>query len=135
MKKRILALIAVMVMVLSLVACGSAATVEEYYTQPLIKSALDSQIEDMKGEYTGIYSDLGYTVEGNTFTYWFKFATQIDDVDGAAAQLKANLSDDMMSQLVSDVESECGVTGITCGYIYYNADGSILYQDSYSSAQ
>lgn len=135
MKKRILTLIAAMVMVLGLVACAAPATVEEFYTQPVIKAALDEQIESMKGDYVGIYSDLGYSVSGNTFTYWFKFETQIEDVEGAAAQLDAALTDEMMSQLVTDVEAECGVTGITCEYIYYNADGSVLYQDSHTNAQ
>ncbi len=135
MKKRILALVAAMVMVIGLVACGAPATVEEYYTQPAVKSALDSQIESMKGSYAGVYSDLGYEVSGNTFTYWFQFADQIEEVDAAADQLEASLTDEMMSGIVSDVESECGVTGITCEYIYYNADGSVLFQDSYSSAQ
>ena len=134
MKKRILALVATMVMVFALVACG-ASTVEEYYTQPTIQSALDAQIDNMKGSYAGVYSDLGYEVSGNTFTYWFQFADQIEDVDSAANQLKSSLTDDMLAGIVSDVESECGVTGITCEYIYYNADGSVIYQDSYSSAQ
>ncbi|MBQ8246936.1 MAG: DUF4854 domain-containing protein [Lachnospiraceae bacterium] len=135
MKKRLLALVAAMVMVLSLVACGAPATVEEYYTQPEIKEALDSQIEQMKGSYTGVYSDLGYEVSGNTFTYWFQFADQIEDADAAAEQLEGSLTDEMLSGIVSDVESECGVTGITCEYIYYNADGSVIFQDSYTSAQ
>ncbi len=135
MKKRLLALVAVMVMALCLVACGKASTVEEYYTQPAIKSALDSQIDSMKGSYAGVYSDLGYEVSGNTFTYWFQFADQIKEVDAAADQLEASLTDDMLAGIVSDVESECGVKGITCEYIYYNADGSVIFQDSYTSAQ
>ncbi len=135
MKKRILALIATMVLVFALVACGGASTVEEYYTQPAIQSALDAQIDNMKGSYAGVYSDLGYEVSGNTFTYWFQFADQIEDVDSAANQLKSSLTDDMLAGIVSDVESECGVTGITCEYIYYNADGSVIYQDSYTNAQ
>ena len=84
MKKRLLALVAAMVMVIGLVACSAPATVEEYYTQPAVKSALDSQIESMKGSYAGVYSDLGYEVSGNTFTYWFQFADQIEEVDAAA---------------------------------------------------
>lgn len=135
MKKRLLALVAAMVMVIGLVACSAPATVEEYYTQPAIKSALDAQIENMKGSYTGVYSDLGYEVSGNTFTYWFQFADQIEEVEAAADQLEASLTDEMLADIVSDVEGECGVTGITCEYIYYNADGSVLYKDSYTNAQ
>ena len=135
MKKKLLALVAAMIMVIGLVACGAPATVEEYYTQPLIKESLDSQINAMKGDYAGIYSDLGYTVEGNTFTYWFKFAEQVEDVDAAASQLDAALTDDVFAGIVKDIETECGVTGLTGGYIYYNADGSVIFEDSYSTAQ
>jgi len=135
MKKRLLVLVVAMIMVLGLFACGKPATVEEFYTQPVVKEALDAQIDNMKGNFAGVYSDLGYEVSGNTFTYWFQFADQIEDVDAAASQLEASLTDDMLAGIVSDVEGECGITGITCEYIYYNADGSIIYQDSYSSAQ
>ncbi len=113
-------------------AAGSGMTVEDYYTQPHIKEALDIQIDSMKDSFSGTYSDLGYEVSGNTFTYWFRFANQIEDVETAAAQLEAGLTEDMLIDIVTNVEEECGVTGITCAYIYYNADGSILYQDSYT---
>ncbi len=135
MKKRLVILFAAMAMVLSLVACGKPATVEEYYTQPIVKQALDAEIDSLKSDSTSVYSDLGYSVEGNTFTYWFQFATQIEDVETAAAQLESAMTDEMMSGIVADVETECGVTGITCEYIYYNADGSVIYQDSYSTEQ
>ncbi|MBE5886221.1 MAG: DUF4854 domain-containing protein [Lachnospiraceae bacterium] len=135
MKKRLVILFAAMAMVLSLVACGKPATVEEYYTQPIVKQALDAEIDSLKNDSTSVYSDLGYSVEGNTFTYWFQFATQIEDVETAATQLEAAMTDEMMSGIVADVETECGVTGITCEYIYYNADGTVIYQDSYSTEQ
>jgi len=135
MKKRLLVLVVAMIMVLGLFACGKPATVEEFYTQPVVKEALDAQIDNMKGNFAGVYSDLGYEVSGNTFTYWFQFADQIEEVEAAADQLESSLTDEMLADIVSDVEGECGVTGITCEYIYYNADGSVLYKDSYTNAQ
>lgn len=108
-------------------------TVEDYYTQPFIKEALDAQIESMKESYSSTYKDLGYEVSGNTFTYWFQYADQLSNTDAVAEQLEASLTEDMLAGVVADVEAECGVTGITCCYIYYNADGSIIYQDSYST--
>ena len=108
-------------------------TVEDYYTQPFIKEALDAQIESMKESYSSTYKDLGYEVSGNTFTYWFQYADQLSNTDAVAEQLEASLTEDMLADVVADVEAECGVTGLTCCYIYYNADGSIIYQDSYST--
>ncbi len=108
-------------------------TVEDYYTQPMIKEPLDMMIEEMKDTYSSTYKDLGYEVSGNTFTYWFQYADQYDNPEALAAQLEASITEDMLKDVVADVEKECGVTGITCFYIYYNADGSIIYQNSYST--
>ena len=112
---------------------NGGSTVEDYYTQPFVKEALDAQIESMKDSYSSTYKDLGYDVSGNTFTYWFQYADQLSNPDAVAEQLEASLTEDMLADVVADVEAECGVTGITCCYIYYNADGSIIYQDSYST--
>ena len=109
-------------------------TVEDYYTQPSVQLGLDAQLEEMKESYKDVYSDLGYEVEGNTFTYWFRFKDQVADPDEAAEILEESITEDMLEDIVRDVESECGVEGITCIYIYYNADGSIIYQNSYSTA-
>lgn len=109
-------------------------TVEDYYTQPSVKLALDAQIDAMKESYKDEYADLGYEIDGNTFTYWFQFKDQIADVDKAAELLESRITEDMMSGIVESVEEECGVTGITCCYIYYNADGTVIYQNSYSTA-
>lgn len=135
MKRRLLALGATMIMVLGITACFAPDSVEEYYTQPAVQESVNAQIETMKSDYIGLYSDLGYTVEGNTFTYWFKFAEQIEDVDSAAEQLKSSASQEMLSDIVANVEKECGISGITGAYVYYNADGSIIYEDSYTSTQ
>ncbi len=131
MKKRLLTLLVAMIMVLSLAACGKPATVEEYYSQPVLKEALDSQMEELKASYNGVYSDLGYDLDGNTFIYYYQYAVQIEDVDSAKQQLAASLTDEMMAGIVSDVSAECGVADVTLKYTFYNADGSVLYEDSY----
>ena len=107
-------------------------TAEDYYGHPMIQKELDELVEGMKVDYADVYSDLGIEVSGNTFTYWFQYKTQFDNPDAIAQQLEAALTDEMLEGVVTDVEAECGVSGITCCYIYYNADGSIIYQDSYT---
>ncbi len=109
-------------------------TVEDYYTQPFVQMGLEAQLEEMKEYYKDMYSDLGIEVEGNTLTYWFQLKEQIPNPDAAAKELEESITEEMLEDVVSDVESECGVEGITCVYIYYNADGSIIYQNSYSTA-
>ena len=131
MKKRLLTLLVAMIMVLSLVACGKPATVEEYYSQPVLKEALDAQMEELKASYEGVYSDLGYTVEGNTFGYYYQYAVQIEDVEEAKKVVAASLTEEMMADIVADVSAECGVTDITLKYTFYNADGTLIYEDTY----
>lgn len=133
MKRKLLALGATLIMVLGITACSAPDSVEEYYTQPEVQESVHAQIETMKSDYSGLYSDIGYTVEDNTFTYWFKFAEQIEDVDSAAEQLKNSSSQEMLADIVSNVEKECGISGITGAYVYYNADGSVIFEDSYTS--
>lgn len=124
-----------LIMALSLTACFAPNSVEDYYTQREIQESVDAQMETMKNDYIGIFSDLGYTVEDNTFTYWFKFAEQVEDTETAAAELEASAPEDMLVEIVSNVEKECGITGITGSYIYYNADGTVILEKSYTSPQ
>ena len=131
MKKRLLTLLVAMIMVFSLVACGKPATVEEYYSQPVIKEALDSQMEELKASYEGVYSDLGYKLEGNTFIYYYQYAVQIEEVEEAKKIVADSLTEEMMAGIVADVSSECGIEDVTLKYSFYNADGSLIYEDTY----
>lgn len=131
MKKRIAALGASLLMAFALTAC-TPSTVEEYYTQDEVKESVDAQIEVMKADYIGIFSDMGYTVEENTFTYWFKFAEQVEDVDTAAQELKDSISEETLQDIVRNVQKECGISEVTGSYLYYNADGSVILEHSYT---
>ncbi len=131
MKKRIVALGASLLMAFALTAC-TPSTVEEYYTQDEVKESVDAQIEVMKADYIGIFSDMGYTVEENTFTYWFKFAEQVEDVDTAAQELKDSISEETLQDIVRNVQKECGISEVTGSYLYYNADGSVILEHSYT---
>ena len=131
MKRRIAALGASLLMTFALTAC-TPSTVEEYYTQDEVKESVDAQIEVMKADYIGIFSDMGYTVEENTFTYWFKFAEQVEDVDTAAQELKDSISEETLQDIVRNVQKECGISEVTGSYLYYNADGSVILEHSYT---
>ncbi len=131
MKRRIAALGASLLMAFALTAC-TPSTVEEYYTQDEVKESVDAQIEVMKADYIGIFSDMGYTVEENTFTYWFKFAEQVEDVDTAAQELKDSISEETLQDIVRNVQKECGISEVTGSYLYYNADGSVILEHSYT---
>ncbi len=131
MKKRLVTLGVSLLMAFALTAC-TPSTVEEYYMQDELKESVDAQIEVMKADYIGLYSDLGYTVEENTFTYWFKFAEQVEDVETAAQELKASISEETMEDIVRNVQKECGISEVIGSYVFYNADGSVILEHSYT---
>lgn len=135
MKKRLLVLLTAIVMVMSLVACGSKIeTLEDYYMRPAYKTALEQELASVQSQYADVYSDISFDVKGNTFSYTYTYAVQIDDVETAKATLEASLPDETMASVVAGLEEESGVTGATVEYTYLNNDGSHIYTKSYSSA-
>ncbi len=134
MKKRLLVLFTAIVMVFCLTACGSKpSTLEEYYTRPAYKTALDQQIEAVATQMADAYSDISYSVKENTFTYNYTFATQIPDVESAKQALKEAMPEEQLATLAESIEKESGVTGIVLEYSYYNADGTLIDTITYST--
>lgn len=138
MKRKIKVLFLTVVIALNLIACSSApTTAEEYYTRPVVKAALDAQIEKegetLKAQMQGICSDFGYEVKGNTFTYWYKLTDQIGDSAVAKEQLEGSITEAQLSEMVTSIEEECGIEGITLQYIYYKSDGSVLCEISHKN--
>lgn len=135
MKKKLLVLLTTVVMMLSLVACGSkVTTLEDYYMRPAYKAALDQEIETIKAQYADAYSDITFEVKGNTFSYIYTYAVQIDDVETAKQTLAASFTDETMAPLAASLEEEAGVKGIAVEYIFLNNDGSNIHTASYTTA-
>ena len=135
MKKRLLVLLTTVVMMLVLVACGSKiTTLEDYYMRPAYKAALEQEMENVKTQYADAYSDIAFEVKGNTFSYIYTYAVQIEDVDTAKATLAASFTDETMAPLAESLEQEAGVKGITVEYTFLNNDGSNIYTASYTTA-
>ena len=111
----------------------SGPTLEDYYTQPGIQEAVDEQIDEARVQYADTYSDVGWYVYENTFTYWYEFKNPVADPEAMENQIRTNLSNSNLSDLVEMMEQQTGVTGITIEYIYYNSDGSLICSVEYSS--
>ncbi len=133
MKKRLLVLATAIMMVFCLTACGKPSTLEEFYTRPAYKTALDQQIATVQSQMADAYSDISYSVEGNTFSYSYTFATQIPDVEAAKQALREALTDAQLADLAKTIQNESGVTDITLEYFYYNADGTLIDTISYTA--
>ncbi|MBE5879948.1 MAG: hypothetical protein E7288_08250 [Lachnospiraceae bacterium] len=123
MKKRILALVASVVLVMSLVACGTV-TLESYYGNALAKKLLDAQMEQQLEEAGDTYTDIAYEVVGNTLTYKFYLAEEMEGGDEMKAMLEESLTS-ALDQTAPQIKAESKVAEeITLGYIFYNPDGS-----------
>lgn len=133
MKKKLLIVCTALMLALGLTACGKASTLEEFYSQPKYQSAIEEQYESMRSSYADTYSDMDYKIEGNTFTYTYTFAEQIDDSNLSAMQ--KNIGDSLSSSVgstIDGIEEESGITGISVQYIYYNNDGTEIFNETYT---
>lgn len=133
MKKKLLLLFTMVILAFSLTSCSKPSTIEEFYTRPAYQAALDEQMESFRTAYSSMYSDIDYELSGNTFTYTYTLATQIDDVEGAKQTLESSLSASDVSSAIDDMEEETGITGITVEYVYYNNDGSEIFRKSFTN--
>jgi len=105
---------------------GSEYTLEDFYNQPMVKEAIDAEFENLRPQYEDSYSDMGWYVIGNTFTYWYEYKEPIIDIESAAAQIESNLSDDVIRPVAEEMEETTGIDGICIEYIYYNPDGTTV---------
>ena len=124
MKKRIIALLACLVLALALTACGSSETetLEDKYSQETVQE----QISEMTSQYSDVYSDIQISLSGNRITYAFTFAQQVqvtqEDVD------KAFEGDSSVNDLFDQISEESGIPAdkIEIEYVYKNPDGTVL---------
>ena len=132
MKRRLLIIAAIAMLALGLTACGKPATVEEFYSRELYKAAMEEQITQLEETYADTYSDIGYSLSGNTFTYTYTYKMQIDDTAGLKKNLESALTQDAVDDSSTALEEETGITGVSVQYIYYNADGTEIYNQTFS---
>ena len=122
MKRRLLIIAAIAMLALGLTACGKPATVEEFYSRELYKAAMEEQITQLEETYADTYSDIGYSLSGNTFTYTYTYKMQIDDTAGLKKNLESALTQDAVDDSITALEEETGITGVSVQYIYYFAE-------------
>lgn len=124
---------AIMVLTLCVTACGSKTTLEEYFSDPEVKSALDS-------EYAALAQDgisIDYEVKGNEFIFTFQYEDSSMIVDGMGDLLNQAL--DAMgdyfkvsaSQFDEAIEAEEGTCTVTVRYT--DPDNKVLAEKSFTA--
>ena len=127
--KKVVALLACAMLVVSMAACGTV-TLETFYGNAIAKAALDKECEEQLGQLSDVYSDISYEVVGNKFMYKVTVKGQVELSEADIESLKAS-HEVQLDSLGPAVKSETGIKdSIEMGYIYYNEDGSVIFEIS-----
>ena len=103
-------------------------TIEEYFESEEGSEFIDSQEEYLLGLYDESYSDIVFSAVDNVVTYEY---TYIEEVEVGAL-------DDLFSEedFESDFEewgTRTGVTEMSIQLVYYNPDGTVVYDETFSN--
>lgn len=107
-------------------------TLEDYFSDPSIKSVFESQLEAMGGD--GLSID--YEVKGNEFIMEFTFAEGTELPENAGDMLATELDNQASSfeQQVSSFDEAIGEAGACTATVrYYAPDGTLLAEKSFKA--
>ncbi len=107
---------------------GDYDSIQEYFESDEGSEFVDSQEEYLLDLFGDIYSDIQFTAEDDLIIYAY---TYIEEQD-------ASMFEDLLSEAVFDSdfetwESATGISEMSINVIYYNPDGSELYNETFSN--
>lgn len=104
-----------------LAACGAAKTVEEYYSKPTVRAALDTQLNQLREQNASVFSKLDMTVTENDVVYNYYY------VDGVAVDPDLIvMSDAQFDAAKQAIKGDCNILPNTITYNYYYYDGTLI---------
>lgn len=111
---------------------AKVGSLEDYYTQPEIKDAMDSQLaKQLEGSLGNSYSDISVDFVGNECIYSYTFKSEMNfDLNSVKSSLQS-----ATNTLFKSMRREAGVaddTQITVTYAYFNPDGSEIGRVSFT---
>lgn len=125
MMKKGLALAMVAVLALTLAGCGSK-TLESVIEED---STVKSQIEAMSTQ------GLDVSVEGNAVVYTYQYDNTFDKevVEAMKPEIEKAMSstDSIFESMITTLESETEIDGISVKVVYNNGDGSTIYEKEF----
>lgn len=110
-------------------------TLSDYFAEPGVQEQMDADIAAAKETYASTYSDIRREVDGNTLVYIYVYKDPIpeDSLEEFQESIDASLSQTITDQnLIGIMEQQSGVSGISLQYIYYNPDGTEIFNKTYS---
>lgn len=106
------------------------ATLEDFYSDEAIKAVMEQELEYVMTNSNGVFSDIWYEVEGNTMTYCYQYA-EPQDAEATAANIEAGITQEGVDALAANERQLTGVEHFTIVYVYYNSDGSLIYESEF----
>ncbi|MDE5582020.1 MAG: DUF4854 domain-containing protein [Treponemataceae bacterium] len=98
---------------------------EKFYSQPAMKKQMNESFKQFNAlDKTMEYS---YKVKNNTMVYIYKFTEQQKDIEACRETIILRLRNSVIDFVITNIENESGVKDVRVQYIYYNKDGTEIY--------
>lgn len=124
---------AVMALALSITACGGTKTLEDYFNDPDVKAAMESQYSALAAQ--GMSIDVG--AKGNEFIVTFKYEDSSMLIDGMGELLDQAMeaASDTFIEAAAEFDEEIGAEAGTCKVTvrYVDPDDNVLSENSYTA--
>lgn len=109
----------------------SDMTLEEFFKENDLYSVYDEQIEQTKAQVSEMYSDVAWSVEGNTLTYEYTYAQEVEITDEIKQEITTTLENTVYG-LLDGMAKECNIEDIAMRFVYNNVDGTKLYDETFT---
>ncbi|MCM1236459.1 MAG: DUF4854 domain-containing protein [Ruminococcus flavefaciens] len=115
----------IFVLPFNIMAFPSYYTLEDFYSQPVIKKQLDEYYKNLNVLDKTL--DYSYKVKGNTMIYIYKFTEQQKDIEACRERIVSTLRNSVIDLVITSIENESGIKDVRVQYVYYNKDGTKIY--------
>lgn len=100
-------------------------TLEKFYSQPAVKKQMDEYYKVFNASDKTL--EYSYTVKNNTMIYIYKFTEQQRNIEACRENIILKLRNSLIDFVITNIENESGVKDVRVQYIYYNKDGTEIY--------
>lgn len=103
----------------------SEKTAEDFYSQPEIKAQMDTVISNLIAQNAGVFKDIKWEVNGNSYTYTYYIEDSIETTDEMLKSIESGLIAQKDTLLASE-RKLVGVDDITIEFIYIQGDKELI---------
>lgn len=100
-------------------------SLEEFYSQPAVKKRMDESFKQL--DVLDKTLEYSYKVKNNTMIYIYKFTEQQKDIEACRESIILRLRNSVIDFVITNIENESGIKDVRVQYIYYNKDGTEIY--------